>query len=507
MRNRTGSGARICPTGGAIATLSGGRLSGGAAIDPLNLRGASGDTPVALATGAMRIALGGTGKRPTLALSPVRIDARYGARGGSGVVGGSLDLASLAGSGRIDAASLDDPGLAVAIDRAGGAWRLAGGALSLSGADARVTDRTAPARFQPIHIAAVSATVAGGLVKAQGDGQLAATGKRLFGFTATHELASGRGAADVETGTLAFGPDLQPFELTEALRGVVDNVRGPVIGSGHFDWTPDTLTSRGTVRIDHVSLATASLGPVDDVAGTLAFNDLLAMTTPPGQTLTIARINPGVAVDDGVVFFQMLGPDAAAIESIRWPYAGGALTLAPVTIRAADLHRDFVLTVDGLDAQLFLQKFEIKDVNVTGTFDGRLPLVFADGHGRIAGGTLVARPGGGLVQYVGAVGGEDLGAGARLAFDALRKLRYKSLTLDLDGDLDGELVTQLRFSGTNEAQTTLGGGPLPIKATGLPFKFNVTVRAPFRALLGTAASFSDVRPLIRPGATPQVQPR
>ena len=67
-------------------------------------------------------------------------------------------------------------------------------------------------------------------------------------------------------------------------------------------------------------------------------------------------------------------------------------------------------------------------------------------------------------------------------------------------------MTQLRFAGTNEAATTLGGGPLPIRATGLPFQFNVTVRAPFRALLGTAASFSDVRPLIRPAAE-QVQPR
>ena len=505
---RTGPGAaRLCPTGTAIATLSGGRLGGGAVVDPLNLRGTSGETPFSLVTSSLRVALGGTGQRPTAALAPARVEGRYGTRGGSGIIGGRLDLAGLKGTGRIDGARLDDPGLAVAIGNAAAGWQLARGRLTLTGGEARVTGRTLPARFEPIRIDAVAATIADGRVEARGDGRLAAGDKRLFGFTATHDLASGRGEAAVETGTLTFGLDLQPFQLTEALRGVVDNVRGPVVGSGRFDWTGDSLTSRGTVRVDHVSLATASLGPVDDVAGTVVFDDLLAMTTPAGQTLTIKRINPGVAVDDGVVFFRMLAPDAAAIESIRWPYAGGALTLAPVVIRSGDLRRDFLLSVDGLDAQLFLQKFEIKDVNVTGIFDGRLPLVFADGHGRIVAGSLVARAGGGLVQYVGAVGGEDLGAGARLAFDALRRLRYKSLTLDLDGDLDGELVTQLRFTGTNEAQTTLGGGPLPIKATGLPFKFNVTVRAPFRALLGTASSFSDVRPLIRPGATPQVQPR
>jgi hypothetical protein len=284
------------------------------------------------------------------------------------------------------------------------------------------------------------------------------------------------------------------------LRGVIDNVAGPVNGSGRFAWTDKNLTSRGTLAINHVSLATGSLGPIDDVAGVLAFDDLLALTTPRGQKLTIKRINPGVAVEDGVVRFQMLGPGAAFIESIVWPYAGGTLTLAPVTIRAGDTMRSFTLAVEDLDAEQFLQKFDIKNLNVTGRFDGKLPLVFAEGKGRITAGILVARPGGGLIQYVGAVGGENTGAAARLAFDALRRLRYRNLSLDLDGDLDGELVTQLRFAGTNEATTTLGRGPLPIRATGLPFRFNVTVRAPFRALLGTASSFSDVRPLIRPAA-------
>jgi hypothetical protein len=52
-----------------------------------------------------------------------------------------------------------------------------------------------------------------------------------------------------------------------------------------------------------------------------------------------------------------------------------------------------------------------------------------------------------------------------------------------------------------------------VRAAGLPFKFNVTVRAPFRRLLGTAASFSDAREVIKsaapadPDAAQPVQPR
>lgn len=498
--------ARLCPAGDAIARLAGGRLQGHAILAPLRLRDRSAETPLSIATAALQLRLSGTTERPRMTLAPAQVTVGYGTTRAAGLLGGAVDLADARTVGTLAAASLDVPGSPVSIDASGGRWRFADGRLALADGAARITDRTRPARFEPLRVDGASVTLNNGLIAARGAGRLAATGARLFDFTATHTLASGRGAAAVATGTLRFGPDLQPYQITEALRGIVANVVGPVNGKGRIVWNGTKLTSGGTLAIDHVSLATTSLGPIDDIFGTLAFDDLFAVTTPPRQLLTIKRINPGIAVEDGVVRFQMLGPGAATIESIVWPYAGGTLTLAPVTIRTGDLTRAFNLTVDGLDAEQFLQKFEIKDVSVTGRFDGKLPLIFADGKGRIVGGSLVARDGGGLLSYVGAVGGEDLGAGARLAFDALRRLRYRSLALDLDGELDGELVTQLRFAGTNEAATTLGGGPLPIRATGLPFRFNVTVRAPFRALLGTASSFSDVRPLIRPSAT-GVQPQ
>lgn len=384
-----------------------------------------------------------------------------------------------------------------------GDWRVDGERIALERLAATVSDRATPARFAPLRVTG-SATLADARIAATASVDLAAGRTHLFDVTATHDLAAARGSASIAS-ALTFGPGLQPYQISEAMRGVVENVRGPVTATATLGWTADGVTSPATVTIGGVSLATAALGPVDGITGTLAFDDLLAMTTPPGQVLRIARINPGVAVDDGTAIFRLMGPGAAAIESIRWPYAGGTLTLAPVELRAADTRRTFVLTVDGLDAEAFLQKFAIRNVNVTGRFDGRLPLVFADGKGRIERGILVARQGGGLVQYVGEVGGDQLGAGARLAFDALRRLRYRDLALDLDGDLDGELVTRLRFSGTNETAATIGGGPLPIRATGLPFAFTVQVRAPFRALLGTAASFGDVRPLLRPAAP--VQPR
>ncbi len=495
-----------CPGTRPILMLAGERLVGGATIGATALRGSIAATSFAVTATPLQLVVAGSAARPRIAVAAVALAGQFGTRRGRATIDGSFDIAAGRGQGRVRAAALDDPGSPVLIENAAAAWHLAGARLEFASASARIVDRTAPARFQPLRVTGGVATIANGELRARGAVSLAATGAALGRAEARHDIARGSGRARFDTGTLVFGAALQPDEITESLRGIVANVRGPVVGSGQVEWTSSGLASRGTLRVDKLALATEALGPIDGIAGTIVFNDLLTLTTPPGQTLTVARINPGVPVDDGVVVFRMLAPDAAAIASIRWPYAGGTLTLAPVTIRAGDVRREFVITVDGLDAQLFLQRFDIKNLNVTGRFDGRLPLVFADGHGHIAAGRLVARAGGGLIQYVGNLGSEQAGAAARLAFDALRRLRYDNLTLDLDGDLDGELVTQVRFAGSNEAAATLAGGPVPLKVSNLPFRFGITVHAPFQALLGTASSFSDVRPLLR-RPVPFIQPK
>lgn len=499
----------MCPSAGAMLTIAGDRLRGGATADGIAVHGHVKSAGFALTVRPLRLALSGTRSRPRVELAPVTMAGQFGARRARATVAGAFAVADGSGRGRLDGAALDDPANPVDIDEGAATWRLASARIDLAGATVRISDRMTRRRFQPLRVVGGTATLVNGVVLAQGDFQLASTKARLGHFEARYDSAGERGTARLDTGTLTFGPTLQPVDISENLRGIVANVRGPVAATGVVDWTATGTTSRGTLRIDNLALATEALGPVDGIAGTIVFDDLLALTTPPGQSLRIARIHPGVVVDDGVVVFRMLGPDAAAIDNIRWPYAGGTLTLAPVTIRAGDARRDFLLAVDGIDAQQFLQRFEIKNLNVTGRFDGRLPLVFADGKGRITSGRLVARNGGGMVQYVGEIGGEQIGAAARLTFDALRRLRYHELTLDLDGDLDGELVTQVRFTGSNEAAAALPGGPIPLKVTGLPFRFGITVRAPFRALLGTAASFSDVRPLLHAPPVPPllVQPK
>jgi hypothetical protein len=109
---------------------------------------------------------------------------------------------------------------------------------------------------------------------------------------------------------------------------------------------------------------------------------------------------------------------------------------------------------------------------------------------------LRASPEGGVISYTGHAGGEAAGP-ARIAFDALRSFRYDALSLTLDGDLNGEIVSSIEFSGHNTGRAVDLGeiAPIPgvgaVTVRGVPFDFNVRVSAPFRSLAQTAATITD----------------
>jgi len=240
----------------------------------------------------------------------------------------------------------------------------------------------------------------------------------------------------------------------------------------------------------------APFGPVTGMNGTVHFTDLLGLVTAPGQQLSVKGINPGILVENGVVRYQLLPDHLVKIERGEWPFMGGRLILQETILNFnRPTAKRLTFEVVGLDAATFVGSMGFKELQASGTFDGVLPMIFDENGGRIVGGRLDSRPGGGRLAYNGVVNKANLGTMGNIAFEALRDLRFKSMIIRLDGDLAGEFVTRSTIDGIGLGST---GTQKMIRSllSKIPLKMNLTIRGPFRALIATAKAFRDPRQVI-----------
>lgn len=483
----------LCSRAGAPLLSAGpSGLRGAIRVPRIALTGTSGASPFRIASGLADIDL--TTLRWSLSDANVRLGegdsvTRFTAQRIAGrATGGGMAGELVGGAGKIGAVPLD-------MSEIAGAWRWANGALTLQGG-LTLTDSAAPAaRFYPLVSRDAVLRFADGAIEATAGFAERTTGTKILDTVIRHRFADGSGTADLKVDELRFDEAFQPDQLTYLAKGVVANVQGSVVGDGRIEWNAAGVTSRGTFATAGADLA-AAFGPVKGLTATLSFDDLIGLRSAPGQVARIDEVNPGIPVREGVIEYSLLGDNRVRIEGGRWPFAGGELLLHPTTLNfAADQPRRMTFDVVGVDAAVFLQSFGFENINATGKFDGTLPVVFDGLGGRIEGGRIDAREGGGTLAYVGELTNRNLGTIANFAFGALRSLKYDDLTIVLNGDLDGEMVTDIRFGGVGQGEGATRNF-LTNQVAKLPFVFNVKITAPFRQLLTSAKGFYDPSLLI-----------
>ncbi len=517
----------LCPLNGAlIAANAGGALSGGFLIQRLALNGRmagpdaqparlsadnvigrfsgrSGDMTLALQADAPQLAIDlAEARRLSVVLERMTANAHIGD-------GWRVD-------GEFAQGTLNDPALPGAVSTIAGRWSAAPeddkpvirveAAEALLTASQPETDAERPL-FNPIRLVGMDAMLREGQINATGQLQLADQAHRLASFTAHHDIDEGAGVAHISGNDLVFDATLQPYQISEKARGLVDNVRGPIAIDGDITWTRSQLTSTGRTVLNGVSLATATIPAVTDVRGEVYFNDLFALTTPPGQHVTIGSLNPGITVTNGDVRFQLLPEGRVSIEQAQFALGGGVLAMRPTTIALGADETEFELTLRDVDAGNLIRSLNIPDLTATGRVEGSFPLTLTRQSAIIRHGVLRALPPGGVLSYTGDVG-RDAAGPARLAFDALREFRYDQLALTLDGDLSGDVVSSIDLSGHNSGEA-VDLGPIiqvpgigHVTVRGVPFDFNIRLTAPFRRLAQTAASVTDPGTIINNARQP-----
>lgn len=512
------SALSLCPLDGAFIAADAARnLSGGFSIRDLALNGRmagpsarSARLGATLVSGRFRGAIGGmtlqmdaTAPRLQVEMDETRmlVLALQRATANAEVADGAWQV-----SGAFEHGALSDPALPGTITTIAGQWSARpqtedGPIIEIASAEALLTanrptnDNERPL-FNPLRLANVNATVNGGAINATGDVVLESSRAQLAGFTALHDIRAGAGSAHIAAQSLVFGETLQPYQISERARGMVENVRGSASATADVAWTDETIAATGVISTPGVSFATATMPIVQDVSGSIYFDDLFTLTTPPGQIAAIGLINPGLAAHNGRVRFQLLPDQRVSIESAAFDFAGGVLAMAPTTVRLGEDETNIRLTLRNVDAADLIANLNIPDLAATGRVEGSFPLRLTRQSAFIEGGVLFSSGDGGVLSYTGTAG-QNVQGFSRVAFDALRRFSYDSLALTLDGDLNGEVISSIEFSGRNSGRPVELGdmtdipGVGSVTVRGVPFDFNVRITAPFRSLARTAAGIAD----------------
>ena len=490
----------LCATGRALVWKApGGSIEGGAELRQASFAGTLGRSPILVEAARVRFGLG---------------DRSFAASGVEVVLGRDsgkhrLRIASLDGrfvpggvSGTFRGLGGKLAAVPLVADEGSGRWQVQRGDLALAGS-VRISDERDPARFHPAVSDDFRLTLAENQIHATGWMKHPASGTRILHATIDHDLRNGTGRAALDVPGIRFSPDgLQPEHLTRLTTGVIALVDGTISGSGQIAWRPGSTTSSGIFSTEKANFA-AAFGPVEGLTTTVHFTDLLRLETAPGQVARIDVIRAGIDVANGTVRYQLRPNSQVQVEGGQWPFAGGELLLQPTLLDFSRPEtRYLTFQVVGLQAARFVEQSGLTSIELTGTFDGVLPMQFDVRGGRIVGGRLEARPGGGTLSYVGPVDRANMPMAARLAFDALRSLRYSRLEIRLDGALAGEFLSRIRLDGLTLATRQ---GWLVRRFANIPFRFNIAIRGPLRAVIGLTRDMRDPSILIQPVLPEELQ--
>jgi hypothetical protein len=354
----------------------------------------------------------------------------------------------------------------VAIDA-----QLAGDAVTAQARVERLVELSTPARVAPLGLEA-QLTGDLGRLAFRGQARTSADGF-AFSFDGALEPRAPRVTLAIHLPDTDLAPAArQPERLFPWLADLVPRAKGHVAAEAEAAYADGQLAARVQVAFDDVDLRTA-YATLRRVNGVVTLTGPEPLATPPGQVVSIARIEGALPLSEGVLHFHLQPKEMLRIEQGSFRLAGGTLSLTG-SLPLRSEHRDLMLTAKQLSVELLLEALGFEGLSGTGFLDGTLPIEQRGRQVRIAGGELHAT-GPGVIRYAGGPGGAALAQKQpQLApvLGALEDLRYETLVLEVSGDVSGQLDVKVHARGNN-----------PNFQQGRPVVLNVNVEAPVQSLL------------------------
>ncbi len=288
------------------------------------------------------------------------------------------------------------------------------------------------------------------------------------------DLPARSGRAKLRLAPLVLDPEgLQLETLLPALE--------PLIAKLGIEGIAGRFEARGTLALDagepalRLDVALREIGLQGEIASASGLAGVIALRAPPlhtakGQLVSIAQLDVGVILSEGVTEFEVLPGGVVELRSSRWRFAGGELVCDALRIDAEAASTPVLVQARGLDLSALLALAAFEGLEGTGRIDGELPLVRRGDELLVAGGVLRATGDGGRLRYQPSaamrVRAEARPGDLGLAVAAFSDFRYELLEARVDGDLRGALRVALHVRGAN-----------PEFKSGQPIELNLNLEA------------------------------
>lgn len=301
---------------------------------------------------------------------------------------------------------------------------------------------------------------------------------RYLKLIAQHVPESGQGMLAVQLTPLRFAPKgLQPSVLFPALEAFA-NVTGSVNANARIDWNKQGISrSHGKVELHGISFMHEA-AKVNDLSAMLSLNDLIALSSPPGQRITVRRIDPGVPLENLHISYQIKPAKLPhlALENMRFSAMDGTVSLAPTIINPVSPRSDLRVHIDHINLDTFFDLINVTGLAGSGHLSGDIPIALEKNRVLITNGHLAAKAPGILrfqsekaAQYLAGAGEE-----MNLLLQALQDFHYSELTLNLDKSVEQDLIAKLSLLGNN-----------PEVKDGRPFRLNIKLETDIDKILDT----------------------
>ena len=168
----------------------------------------------------------------------------------------------------------------------------------------------------------------------------------------------------------------------KVLRGFFPALREADIGgTGTADSTLRFANGRfesdARITFDHLKMSNPNwVGSVDDASGTVVFDDLSALSTPPHQQITIAKATLGPThISDAQITFSVARPDSIDIEHASWSMGDlGQFAASPFAFNPRDPQLKTELECRNVGLGPWLDLLTSGRADAQGTLDGRVQL-------------------------------------------------------------------------------------------------------------------------------------